>query len=161
MICKRSSFILAIVVVVGLLVGCDSGTPPKAQDPVTNLASLASVFPEPYANFPKKSGGACGFDQVKDDNESKFISGWAAISTKDGALPEAVVIGVSVNGSEKFIVASKQKRDDVAKYFNNPTLVDSGFSVYVNKAAATVGSKLTVYQVFQGVVYACEVSATL
>ena len=88
-------------------------------------------------------------------------AGWAAISAKDGVLAEAMVVGVSANGSEKFAVTSKQKREDVAKYFNNPALIDSGFSVYVRKADIFSESKVILYQVFQGGVYACEVTAAL
>lgn len=58
-------------------------------------------------------------------------------------------------------MTSKQKREDVTMYFNNPALIDSGFSVYVSKADLISGSKVILYQVFQGDVYACEVATAL
>lgn len=149
------------VLVFVVLSGCDSAEPTKAASVISSATNISATFPTAYASLPKKSGGACGFDQAVIDGENQFISGWAAISAKDGVLAEAMVVGVSANGSEKFVVTSKQKRDDVAKYFNNPALIDSGFSVYVSKADILSGSKVTLYQVFQGGIYACEVTAAL
>jgi len=131
------------------------------KQPLSNATNISPAFPAAYASLPKKAGGACGFDQPKIEGDNQFVSGWAAISAKDGALAEAIVVGVSANGSEKFAVTSKQKREDVAKYFSNPSLIDSGFSVYISKANVSTGSKVILYQVFQGGVYACEVTATL
>lgn len=153
--------LIPFVLVVGVLSGCDGDAPPKAATAGGNATSISTAFPSVYANLPKKAGGACGFDQPKNDGDNKFISGWAAISAKDGALAEAMVVGISANGSEKFAVASKQKREDVVKYFNNPALIDSGFSVYVGKSDISSGSKVILYQIFQGAVYACEATAAL
>ena len=63
--------------------------------------SLAASLPAEYAAFPKKKGGACGVDQPKIEGDNQFISGWAAISAKDGSLPDVMVVGISANGSEK------------------------------------------------------------
>lgn len=153
--------LIPLVLVVCVLSGCDGGAPPKAATAISNATNITAAFPAVYASLPKKVGGACGFDQPNSDGDKQFISGWAAISAKDGALAEAIVVGISANGSEKFAVASRQKREDVAKYFNNPALIDSGFSVYIGKADITAGSKVILYQVFQGSVYTCEVTAAL
>jgi hypothetical protein len=153
--------LLLLVFFASLLFGCDGGVPPKTASVISNVTNVSTVFPAAYASLPKKIGGGCGFDQPKIEGEYHFISGWSAISTKDGALAEAVVVGISANGSEKFAVASKQKREDVVKYFNNSALIDSGFSVYVGKSDISSGSKVILYQVFQGGVYACEVTASL
>ena len=153
--------LIPLVLVVGVLSGCDGGAPPKAASVISNATNISATFPAAYASLPKKAGGACGFDQPKIDGDNQFISGWAAISPKDGVVAEAMVVGFSANGSEKFAVTSKQKREDVVKYFNNPALIDSGFSVYVNKADILSGSKVILYHVFQGGVYACEVTAAL
>lgn len=150
-----------LVLVVAVLSGCDGGAPPKAATAISNATNFSTAFPSVYASLPKKAGGACGFDQPKSYGDNQFISGWAAISVKDGVLAEAMVVGISANGSEKFAVASKQKREDVVKYFNNPALIDSGFSVYVSKGDIALGSKVILYQIFQGVAYACEVTADL
>jgi hypothetical protein len=155
------SKLLPLVFFASLLFGCDGGVPPKTASVITNVTNVSTVFPAAYASLPKKIGGACGFDQPKIDGDNHFISGWSAISTKDGTLAEAMVVGISTNGSEKFAVASKQKREDVVKYFKNPALLDSGFSLYVGKAAISSGSKVTLYQVFQGGIYACDVTAAI
>lgn len=151
---------IPFILVVAALSGCDGGAPPKAATAISNATNFSTVFPAVYATLPKKTGGACGFDQSKSDGDNQFISGWAAISTKDGALAEVVVLGISTGGKETFAVASKQKREDVVTYFKNPALIDSGFSIYVRKADISSGSKMILYQVFQGDVYACEVTGS-
>lgn len=150
-----------LALVVGVLSGCDGGAPPNSEPSASNTRNISSAFPAAYGTLPKKVGGACGFDQPKIDGDNQFISGWATISAKDGTLAEALVIGISENGSEKFALTSKQKREDVAKYFNNPALTDSGFSVYINKYDIPSKSKVILYQIFQGSVYTCEVTAAL
>ena len=155
------SKLLPLVFAASLLAGCDGGVPSTTVSVISNATDISSAFPDAYASLPKKAGGACGFDQLKIDGDSYFISGWSAISTKDGTLAEAMVVGISTKGSEKFAVASKQKREDVVKYFKNPALLDSGFSLYVGKAAISSGSKVILYQVFQGGIYACDVTAAI
>ena len=152
---------IILSLVSGLLSGCDSGAPQNSESSAASTTKLSSSFPPAYDSLPKKSGGACGFDQPKIDGNNQFISGWGTISANDGTLAEALVIGISGNGGEKFAPASKQKREDVAKYFNNPALIDSGFSIYINKNDIKSGSKVILYQVFQGSVYSGEVTATL
>ena len=151
--------ITLLILVVALLSGCDGGAPPKAATAISNATNISAAFPAVYASLPKKAGGACGFDQPKSDGDNQFISGWAAISVKDGALAEAIVLGIKAsNGDERFVITSKQSREDVAKYFSNATLADSGFSAYIKEADAPKGSVTKLYQVFQGNIYTCDVS---
>ena len=155
-----NKFVLSILVLL-TLVACDGATSSKVPAPGANatgnspVAALVDGFPQTFASLPRSEGGACGFDQSKVDGDNQFVSGWAAISAKDGSLAEAIVIGVSINATEKFAVATKQKREDVAKYYTNPALLDSGFNVYLPKANVPTGAKLTLYQVFQGHIYSC------
>jgi hypothetical protein len=153
--------LISLVLVVGVLSGCDGGALPKTAQVTNNATNISSVFPASYASLPKKAGGACGFDQPIIDGDNRFFSGWAVISAKDGSLAETIVLGFSTSGTEKFAVTSKQRREDVAKYFSNTSLIDSGFSVYISKAEIPAGSRVILYQVFQGGVYTCEVTATL
>ena len=147
--------------IIAALSGCDGDVPPKTTVSITDAMDISTVFPAVYANFPKKVGGACAFDQPKIDSDKQFISGWAAISAKDGSLAEAKFLGISFNGVEKFVFTSKQKREDVVNYFKNPALMESGFSAYINKTEISAGSKVILYQVFQGGVYPCEVTVAL
>ena len=122
---------------------------------------MTTSFPAAYAGFPRKAGGTCAFDQPAIDGDSKFFSGWGFISATDSALAEAMLVGISSGGTEKFAVLTKTKREDVAKYFKNPAVMDSGFSIYVSKADIPHGSKATVYQIFQGIAYVCENTITI
>jgi|GEM_PF-6504877 len=153
--------LIPIALVIGTLSGCDGGAPPKTATPISNATNISTAFPAVYASLPKKAGGACAFDQPKIDGDNQFISGWAAISTKDGSIAEAKVLGISSSGVEKFVLTSQQKREDVVNYFKNPALMESGFSVYVSRTGITAGSKVTLYQVFQGSVYVCDLTAIL
>lgn len=150
--------LIPLVLVVGVLSACDGGAPPKTASVISNTTNTSATFPAAYASLPKKAGGTCAFDQPVIEGDTQFISGWAFISATDGVLAETVVLGITVNGSEKFAMTSKEKRDDVAKYFKNQAILDSGFSAYLNKVDVPSGSNVSVYQVFQGVVYRCEVT---
>ena len=153
--------LMPFALVIGLLCGCDGSAPPHAEVINGKAPHTLAGFPSAYGSLPKKSGGACAFDQLNVEGGNRLVSGWAAISTKDGALAEAIVVGVQANKTEKFAVASKQKRDDVARYFSSPALIDSGFSLYIKMVDAPVGSRVVLYQVFQGVVYTCDTAVLL
>ncbi|WP_044530052.1 hypothetical protein [Herbaspirillum sp. B65] len=146
---------------VGLLFGCDDGGESNAGSAKGDASSSSYALPTAYASLPKKKGGACDFDRHPSQGDDRLISGWAMISAKDGTLAEAMVLGFSSNGSEKFVVSPMLKREDVAKYFNNPALIDSGFGVSLKRSEIAAGAKVTVYQVFQGALYACDVNVTL
>jgi len=157
--------LVAVCAVLCVVAGCDNSSISKTvskAEPASAAGNsalpLAPSLPTVYASLPKKNGGACGFDQPKVEGENQFVSGWAAISTTDGVLADATMISISANGTEKFAVVSKQKRDDVANYFKNSALAESGFSAYINKAEVPTGAKATRYQMFQGTIYSCTVT---
>ncbi|MDM0067883.1 hypothetical protein [Variovorax sp. J31P207] len=58
------------------------------------------------------------------------VSGWLAASAKDGVLPQATQIFLE-DGSGRRLVFSTARagREDVAKYFQRPSLADSGFEL--------------------------------
>lgn len=155
------NYIALVTLGICMLSGCDSGGATKSVDPIKSETKIYSTFPDAYAGFQRKTGGACGFDQPKTEGENYYFSGWATISAKDGILAETIVIGLLNGNMENFVIPSKQKRQDVADYFKSPSLLNSGFSVYLDKKYLSSASKVVAYQVFQGGIYACEVTATL
>ena len=132
-----------------------------AADAPLSATAVSDKFPAAYASLPKKKGGACGFDQSKIVSDLRLISGWGIISAKDGAVPEAIVVGIISADGEKFVTTTKQKRDDVAKYFKNPGLLESGFNALVSKTDGPMRAKVNIYQVYQGSVYACAQSGAI
>lgn len=148
-----------------LLAACDGGksTDVSAKDgekssgPVI-ISALSESLPEQKERGSREGGGACGFEQPKPEGEAIFISGWSAISAKDGVLPETAFLGVKVGDKELFVPLSQQRRDDVAQYFHNPLMANSGFYAYVKKDQLKDVKTATLYQAFQGKVYVCDVS---
>jgi hypothetical protein len=59
-----------------------------------------------------------------------------------------------------FAITKQQKRDDVVKYFNNPQLLNSGFQASVDTKQLKGAKSAKLYQLFQGKIYTCEVSAS-
>lgn len=57
------------------------------------------------------------------------ISGWLAISVKRGILPSAVYVTLTDDhGGVTYIKTRRMPRPDVGEYFNQPVLIDSGYS---------------------------------
>lgn len=160
--------VAAIAILAAQIAACDKnsagGVPQDAKlasgsdsvhQPTGLGVGLASEFPTVYAGLPTQVGGACGFDTPKVDRDSQFLSGWALTSSDEPALPKSVVIGVNVNGASKFVVPNVAQREDVVNFFKNQNLLNSGFSVYVNKSEIPAGAKASVYMVIDGKVLIC------
>ena len=142
-----------------VLVGCGKNEPiapvGRGGSKIIPVA-LLDELPSQYASFPKMNGGACGFSQPKVEGELKVVSGWSVISAKEGVLAETVVLGIASKGRERFAPVTKQKREDVVKFFNSAGLLESGFSAHVATIDVPDGAVLAIYQVFQGKVIKCE-----
>lgn len=167
------SLIVAMSAYIVMLLGCDNRAPESTKfanndeqvtssSPVKSLsvATLSKVFPASYEAFPREKGGVCGLDPIKSEGTMKFVSGWSAIAAKEGVLPEAVVLALLIGSDHMFTIANKQQREDVAKYFSSPSLIDAGFQLYIDASQMQSVNSVTIYQVFQGKVYYCEVKLT-
>lgn len=67
---------------------------------------------------------------VKGSGPALKVTGWGAISVKDGVIASDIAIALkskSAQGTRLFATATKEKRQDVADYFKNPASVDTGF----------------------------------
>jgi hypothetical protein len=139
-----------------------SGGPDITASSVKLGANIPEALPNQFAHFSRSEGGACGFDPSVHEGDLLFISGWASIAVAEGVLPESVLLAVSSEGVEQFVMASSaKKRDDVAKYFASPKLIDSGFNAYVKASSLPKHSRVILYQAFQGKLYRCSVSLEL
>lgn len=155
--------LLIVICTVFIFTGCTIETGYKESDSKNASASatLLNLLPEAYIGLPQKKGGLCAFDTPSAEGNNKFISGWAVISAKDGVIAEKILLKVTVNGVDRFLNPSEQKRDDVAKYFNSPMLVDSGFSAYVKKEDLPMNATVSLLQVFEGSLYNCDATLIL
>lgn len=159
--CKN--FFLATLITLALL-ACSKSDPKTTVGGAGNKiipAVLSDKFQPQYDPLPRGKGGACVFGQPVVEGEFKLLTGWAAISASEGVIAEEVVLGVTFNGQERFTLVTKQKREDVVKYFNSAGLLESGFAVHLNLKDAPAGAVLAIYQVFQGKIYKCDVQKTI
>lgn len=85
--------VIPLFLVVGVLSGCDGGAQPKLGSVISNATNISSDFPAAYASLSKKAGEVL----MVLFNPRMMV----ASSAIDCALVEAMVVGVSTNGSEK------------------------------------------------------------
>lgn len=62
--------LIPLVLVVGVLSGCDGGAPPKAASVISNATNISATFPAAYASLPKKArgGGVDGVNFLREFN---------------------------------------------------------------------------------------------
>lgn len=145
---------ISLLFLVLLFGGCTDQSEPQSN------FTASKRLPSPYESTKPEKGGACGLDKIVDAGDSIFLSGWAAISVKDGVLPEFVVAEFRVDEKENFVITKKEKRNDVAKYFGSEKMADSGFKVYIHKAELKTSKTILIYQLFQGKTYLCDLTAS-
>ena len=165
---RRIQAICAIGVL-SVLLGCDSKEPPKAVSGTSKAAPnvLMSSFPIQEVNQTRQAGGACNIDRINDKPRSPgsisvsgslAVYGWAAIDPKNGVVPEAVVVVLKgPDGGEKFALAVRDPREDVAKSFGQPKLRDAGFVLKTDISTFKGAYEIGVIQIFEGKTYACSV----
>jgi hypothetical protein len=143
-----------------LITACDSNIEKTKTNISVQVVEITTQLPLVASSLSNKIGGACAFEKPQIEGDYQFISGWALIS-KD-TLAESIFLGIKANGVERFTpTLNREKREDVAKYFNNLNLLNSGFAAYIKKSDVPKGSKVTLYQISQGGVYTCKDTDTL
>ena len=151
--------IALLLIIVILINGCDNKVDKVSQPSSIKEIALGKEIPSEASSFSRNKGGACGFDKPQISGNYQFVSGWALIS-KD-TLADGLYIGILANDVERFTpILNREKRVDVAKYFNNENVINSGFVAYFKKYDVPIGAKATLYQTFQGGIYPCEVTIT-
>ena len=156
-----------------VLLGCDSKEPPKAvadtAKPIPHV--LMSSFPVREVNPTRQAGGACNIDSINGKPRSPAsvpvsgaltVHGWAAIDPKNGVVPDAVVVVLKgSDGGERFALAVRDPREDVAKFFGQAKLRDAGFILKADLSTLKGAYEIGVIQIFEGKTYACNVRQQL
>ncbi|HWA34027.1 MAG TPA: hypothetical protein VG737_07855, partial [Cyclobacteriaceae bacterium] len=89
-------------------------------------------------------------EQVDEDDEQVFLSGWAAVKGYDSKKITTNIILISENISYR-ISTERISRPDVATHFNNPLFLASGFSVFFPKEKIQKGSyKIAIEDILDG-----------
>jgi hypothetical protein len=117
---------LALATIAVLTAACDEAPAPAA-------APAAAVVPTQQTNDITYN-----IEFVSETNAGTEIGGWAFIDKADSAGSEIFVI-LKAGENQRMFPAAKGSRQDVSKYFKNPSLDDTGFSALIQKGAMTKG----------------------
>lgn len=146
---------LIFIVPCSLMIACTKKVPePERMDPSSvkkQAVSLAKTFTSLSAPRNVKAGGACNFDLVggiprAEENiefsRMKFLPyvGWAALDVGAGVVGQDVTLLLTNAAIGRFaVVAKRNQRPDVAKFFLQPMLVSSGFKIQASAANVPEG----------------------
>ena len=156
-----------------VLLGCDSKEPPKAVSGTAKPRPhvLMSSFPVREVNPTRQAGGACNIDSINGKPRSPgsipvsgslAVYGWAAIDPKNGVVPDAAVVVLKgSDGGERFALAVRDPREDVAKYFGQEKMRGAGFVLKADISTLKGAYEIGVMQTFEGKTYVCNVRQQL
>ncbi|MEQ1636902.1 MAG: hypothetical protein ABL903_09415 [Methylococcales bacterium] len=123
-------------------------------------------------------GGDCHLESINDkpsESQSSHliiqngaalkVVGWAAISGSKGISATDIAVAlnpISGNGTRSFVDTIKVKRPDVADYFKNAGIVDSGFKAAIDLTDMLPGDyQLEIIQHRDKTNYKCQYAANL
>lgn len=140
---------------VGRLV--NSSPSPETQAPAPR-PTLSATLPSPYNTYtPPLNGGVCGFEKVVNPGANDVgIAGWAIIDAKTGALPEQIILAVDSAGTTQYSTANRTRRADVADFFKNPKLAESGFEVVLPIPKTKRPILVTAILAYDGKLFQCD-----
>lgn len=78
-----------------------------------------------------------------------------------GSTPKTVYIGFQSANEELYGKALASERPDVATYFSNAKLADSGFQIRVNKNHIGSANSIAIYDTFKSIIYKCGATEKL
>ena len=112
-----------------------------------------------------KPGEGPASHTVKQSGPALKVSGWGAISVKEGVMASEIVLGLKRNSNQEtrlFAVTTRGKRPDVADYFKNPASIDTGFKSALDLSDIAAGDYLLeVIQHKDGKTFKCEYTANI
>ena len=122
------------------------------QDHLQHAAEAAIA--NKYEATDTRLGGACNFDESRvTDGDEVIASGWAAFPS-EAVVGEAVFLQLNAAGGSERVTAQRGSRSDVAEYFKNDALKNSGFTAILKREP---GTKVKLLQALGGHLYQCEV----
>lgn len=134
---KISIPILFSIASIALLTSCDDGTfkSKEMPDAVQGLSKSTSDALYSHVNWINGYDPVDGGNTVTDDIVE--IEGWA-FDPKSNSLASSVYLSV---GGKIYTTEYGIARDDVAKYFNNPNFLKSGYKARIKRSALGSGNK--------------------
>ena len=135
---------LLVALLLGVLAGCTKVPGPQVgvEQPPTEIKtpaeSLKAVATAPLAT----TLGNCYIHDQKRDAKNLSFLGWAVGSPTEG--PQSIDIAVEVGGKVAVYTTRFYDRPDIAKAYNNPALLKTGFIAAIPNASVPAGSSLSV-----------------
>lgn len=141
----------------GKLVKGDESAPVKNTSAPPSAPVLLASLPAPYSGYGAPvDGGGCAFEKLASTAGNEVgIAGWAFIDAKTGALAERIILKVDSSGSVKYVLPKGTERPDVADYFKNPKLVNSGFEQALPLPKDQRPAVISVLLPFDGKLFQC------
>ena len=112
-----------------------------------------------------KEGEGPEFHTVSRSGPPMRVSGWGAISVKEGVIASNIALALrssSSQGVRLFAAPIRGKRQDVADYFKSPASIDTGFKSAIDLSDVTPGDYwLEVIQHKDGATFKCQYTARI
>lgn len=141
----------------GKLVKGDESASVKNPPAQPSASVLLASIPAPYSGYGAPvDGGGCAFEKLASTAGNEVgVAGWAFIDAKTGALAERIILKIESSGSVKYALPRGTERPDVAAYFKNPKLVNSGFEQALPLSKGQRPAVVSVLLPFDGKLFQC------
>jgi hypothetical protein len=118
---------------------------------------LFSAVPLDYRYLSQEVGGKCNLERItKELNGDYTLIGWAIPSERAEKVARTYMVGVETKKSIRFGLARKQERSDVADYFKNKKLLESGFFARFKQSDLPRGACVSAYQIYDKTILKCK-----
>ena len=118
---------------------------------------LFSAVPLDYRYLRQEVGGKCNLERItKELNGDYTLIGWAIPSERAEKVARTYMVGVETRKSIRFGLARKQERSDVADYFKNKKLLESGFFARFKQSDLPRGACVSAYQIYDKTILKCK-----
>lgn len=149
--CRRAIVALASAPLL-LLLSCSQPSGSEMSE-----SNLLTALPSPYSEWETAQPiGSCGIEAVTASDGTLTVRGWGVINASTGEVPEAAIFTVNKDGSDRFLVADLEDRNDVATRLNNPKLMQSGFMAQISASEVKLPVTFAILLGFQNKLFACE-----
>lgn len=132
----KAHHFLAAFALLGALTGCN-------QAATTNSTTASPAASPPSVNKPvSQTPGNCFIHDQKRSPSTLSFLGWAVGNPTEA--PQSITVTVSNGGKTSEFAVKYYDRPDIAKAYNSPSLLKTGFIASIPAGNAPAGSQLSV-----------------
>jgi hypothetical protein len=127
----------------------------KMED--TPPAGLSAASTQPCEGSIEAVNGTAPHFGIPTIGNALSVTGWLAISGKDGIVPDAVFVALTnESGKTIYVRTHSAPRDDIRGHFNQPTMPDPGFTAMMDVSSLSGTYKLGLARSFKGNSAICQ-----